>query len=267
VKRSPIIVTRAGAPGAELARALGEAGEDSLWLPAFTLGPAPDEGRVTAVLARLATFDLAIFVSPAAVEASASLLPQPWPSKTAIGVVGEGTRRALLARVAGAAGATLFAPGHAEPDGEGSGSEPLWQQLQPAIGTRGGTPGGIRRALILRAEQGREWLAGQMRAAGGEVETLAVYTRRAAEPAADAVARVRAWRAANQRAVLLVASSEAVDVVASQLDAVAGPAWTRSARVLAPHARIAERLRGAGFADVAIATFDVEAIRKAAFAQ
>jgi uroporphyrinogen-III synthase len=263
VKRSPIIVTRAGAPGAELARALGEAGEDSLWLPAFTLGPAPDEGRVIEVLARLATFDLAVFVSPAAVEASARRLPQPWPGTTAIGVVGEGTRRAVVARVAGAAGAALFAPGDAEPDGEGSGSEPLWQQLQPAIGTRGG----IRRALILRAEQGREWLAAQMRAAGVEVETLAVYTRRAAEPATDAVARVRAWRAANQRAVLLVASSEAVDVVMNLLDAVAGPAWTRSARVLAPHARIAERLRSAGFADVAIATFDVEAIRKAAFAQ
>lgn len=260
MKRSPIIVTRAGAPGADLARALREAGEESLWLPAFTIGPAPDEGRVIAVLEGLATFDLAVFVSPTAVEASARLLPQAWPSKTAIAVVGEATRRAVVESVAGAAGATIFAPGQAEPDGEGSGSEPLWQQLQPAIS-------GMRRALILRAEQGREWLAAQLRAAGVEVETLAVYTRRAAAPSADAVARVRAWQAANRRAVLLVASSEAADVVANQLDAVAGPAWTRSARVLAPHDRIAGRLRGAGFADVTVATFDVETIRKAAFAQ
>lgn len=263
MKRCPIIVTRAGAPGADLARALGEAGEETLWLPAFALGPAPDEARVIAVLERLATFDLVVFVSPTAVEAAARLLPQAWPARTAIGVVGEGTRRAVVENVVGAAAATLFAPDRAELDGEGSGSEPLWQQLQPAIAT----PGGFRRALILRAEQGREWLADQMSAAGVEVETLAVYSRRAAELTAEAAARVRSLKAANRRAVLLVASSEAVDVVVNQLDAVAGPAWTRSARALAPHERIAVRLRSAGFADVKIATFDVEAIRKAAFAQ
>lgn len=267
MKRGPLIVTRAGVPGADLARALGEAGEECLWLPAFTLGSAPDEARAVVVLERLATFDLAVFVSPAAAEATARLLRHAWPAKTAIGVVGEGTRRAVLENIAGADSATFFAPDRTEPDGEGSGSEPLWQQLQPAIASAGGAIGGMRRALILRAEQGREWLAAQMSAAGVEVEAVAVYTRRAADPSPEAVARVRAWQAANRRAVLLVASSEAVDVVANQLDAVAGPAWTRSSRVLAPHERIAERLRRAGFADVTIARFDVEAIRKAAFAQ
>lgn len=65
----PVIVTRPAAGGRALAAALLARGLDALWLPAFEIGPAPDEAAARAALARLADFDLAVFVSPAAVRA------------------------------------------------------------------------------------------------------------------------------------------------------------------------------------------------------
>jgi uroporphyrinogen-III synthase len=260
VKRRPIIVTRAGEAGQDLARALTAAGEDVLWLPAFDLGPAPDEDRVEMVLRRLQEYDLAVFVSPAAVDATARRLAQAWPARTAIGSVGETTRRAILTHIPAAENATLFTPEAVEADGEGGGSEPLWHALQPALAR-------IHRVLILRAEHGREWLGEQLAAAGAEVETLAVYTRRAALPTGEVAERLRAWQRSNPLPVLVVASSEAVDAVLKQLDPVVDPQWTRSALALASHERIGVRLRAAGFANVKFVALEVEAIRQAAFAQ
>lgn len=142
----PVLVTRPGAPGTQLTRDLNAAGILALWLPAFTLGPPPDERRVATVLARLASYQLAIFVSVPAVEATAQRLPTSWPASTAIGVVGAGTRRAVLEQIPSAADAPWFVPDKAG-DGEG-GSEALWQVLSPALS-------GILTALILRAQHGR----------------------------------------------------------------------------------------------------------------
>jgi len=256
VIRPAIIVTRAGETGQSLASALADEGEECLWLPAFVFGPAPDEPRVTKVLGQLDRYNLAVFVSPAAVKATASRLGKPWPRGTAIAVVGAGTRRAIRAHIPSASDAALFAPEVGDAESEQGGSEVLWRALQPAIDR-------MPRVLILRAEQGREWLAEQMTAAGAKVDALAVYTRRRAPMSPAAQTDIRRWRAAGRTAVLVIASSEAVDAVVEQLDALAGAAWTRSALALASHERIAQRLCAAGFTNVKLVAPEVEAIRKA----
>jgi uroporphyrinogen-III synthase len=258
VKARPVIVTRPGAPGAQLTRDLQAAGLPALWLPAFTLGPPPDPAHVDAVLAHLSSYQLAIFISVPAVEATAHYLHAPWPASTAIGVVGAGTRRAVLEHIASAAGATWFVPDKAA-EGEG-GSEALWQVLSPALG-------GLRRALILRAQHGREWLGAQLAAAGVEVEPLAVYVRQAAQLDPSEAAQVRKWQADYRLPVLVITSSEAVDAVVAQLDRIESRGLLRSARVVAPHERIVARARDAGFADVRFVPLEVEAIRQAAVAQ
>lgn len=258
MKSRPVVVTRPGEPGARLARDLVAAGMEALWLPAFILGPPPDEARVAAVLAHLPTYQLAIFVSAAAVEATAQRLTAPWPAGTAIGVVGGGTRRAVVEHIPSAAGVTWFAP-DAATEGEG-GSEALWHVLSGALSQ-------IRRVLILRAQHGREWLGEQLEQAGVLVDTLAVYARLPAEVGAPEAAQVQRWLADNRTAVLLVTSSEAVDALAAQVEPVTGRAWLLRSRVLASHERIVTRLRAAGFADVRFTSLDVDSIRKAAFAQ
>ena len=245
-----VVVTRPGAAGRTLTDELTRSGQPALWLPAFEFGPAPDEAQARAVLASVGDFDLAIFVSPQAVRATAALLAKPWPGMTVIAAVGAGTRAALLAALPGAANAEVL-PARDE-DVRGSGSESLWpllQAMQPLP----------RRVLLLRAQSGREWLAGKLQAAGSTVTSLAVYTRLPFAPSAELCARLGA--AAHAGLASVISSSDAVDTLANMLgnqpDVLqalrAGPAF-------ASHPRIAERLHAAGFAHVVVCAPDVQAI-------
>lgn len=249
--RRAVFVTRPGEPGRLLTQDLIAAGLPAIWLPAFTLGPPPDPQAVSATLARLDQYQLAIFVSAAAAEATAQALPGVWPAATAIGAVGEATRRAVLEHIPSSAAATWFSP-DAGDAGRG-GSEALWRVL-------GASLGGIRRALILRAAHGREWLAGQLTAAGVAVDNLAVYSR-------DAAPQPALTGADLAQPLLVMTSSEAVDTVLAQLDADGGLGLRERARVIAPHERIVARARAAGFADVRLVPLEIDAIRQAALAQ
>lgn len=256
----PIVVTRPGAAGAALVDALRQAGEDALWLPAFEIGPAPDEGLVRSTLARLAQFDLAVFVSPTAVDAVAVHMDGVWPATTAIGAVGEATRRAIVARLPGAQGARVIAPAGVDDEADPGGSEALWATLQAqAI-----LPG---RVLILRGQSGREWLGDRLRAAGASVVAVAAYVRRPVPLAEPQRRRLAQWRQAGPAPALVFSSSEGVEPVLAQLDACCDPQWLRSGAALASHPRIAARLEASGFATVKLVQLQADAIRAAMSAQ
>lgn len=244
-----VVVTRPGAAGSSLADELTGRGQPALWLPAFEFGPAPDEARARAVLRSVAAFDLAIFVSPQAVRATAALLAQPWPASTAIAAVGAGTRAAVAA-IGGSERASLL-PAREE-DMRGSGSEALWPLLQAIRPLP-------RRVLLLRAQSGREWLADRLQAAGSSVTPLAVYSRLPCSPSKES--RVRLAAAVPAGLASVVSSS---DAVASLMDALGSqPAVLQALRdgpALASHPRIAERLRSAGFARVAVCAPEAAAI-------
>lgn len=251
----PILVTRPGAAGQALTDALNERGADARWLPAFDIGPAPDEPAARAALAGLARHDLAIFVSPNAVRAAAALLDGPWPARTAIGAVGGGTARAVRSYLP-ADGALLIAPDGDDGDADAAGgSEAFWQALLAQ-------PIRFGEVLLLRAAHGREWLPQKLAEAGARVTTVAVYARSAhAWSAAD-----RAWLRAREGVaapVVVVTSSEAVDALLAQAGAARHP-WLRSGVALASHPRIAQRLREAGFGDVRESAAEVDAILAAA---
>jgi uroporphyrinogen-III synthase len=249
-----LVITRPGEAGRALADELQRGGQPALWLPAFEFGPAPDAAAASAVLAQLASFDLAIFVSPQAVRATAGLLAGRWPAGTAIAAVGAGTRAALEVALPGASAARLLVPPADEQSG-GSGSESLWpvlQAMQPPP----------RRVLLLRAQGGREWLAERLQAAGAVVAPLAVYSRLPFEPPAELRSRLAA--AAASGIASLISSSDAVDALLSML--AGAPEVLRAMRAgpaLATHPRIAARLRAAGFANVACCAPDAASIRAA----
>jgi uroporphyrinogen-III synthase len=247
-----LIVTRPGAAGRALTDELMRRGQPSLWLPAFEFGGPPDEAQARALLARLAEFDLAIFVSPQAVRATAPLLAGPWPQGTAIAAVGAGTCAALPA-LTGATGARVIAPAG---DEGGSGSEALWPLLQAMRPPP-------RRVLLLRAGSGREWLGQQLAAAGTEVTTLAVYTRLPPVVTDELRSRLAAL-AAEGGLASVVTSSDAVTaltaLVSSQPQVLSA---LREGPALASHPRIAARLREAGFARVVECLLDAAAIAAA----
>lgn len=254
----PVIVTRPEAGGRVLADELAGRGLEVLWLPVFEIGPAPDEPAAREALAQLADFDLAVFVSPAAAHAAATLLAGAWPARTAIGTVGAATARAVAQAIPGAQSAALIAPGDA--DETDAGSEALWDALLRS-GLR------PRRVLLLRAEGGRQWLADRLTEAGARVTAVAVYSRRVRSAADDEIATLRRWKDAGRVPAMLVTSSEAVDVLVRQIDRAGAPGWPRAGLALATHARIADRLRAAGFARVVLAAPRADAIVDAIHAQ
>jgi uroporphyrinogen-III synthase len=242
----PILVTRPEEPGRGLTTALIKRGADALWLPAFELAPAPDAPAARQTLARLGAFDLAVFVSPAAVRATAVLLDAPWPSTTAVGAAGHATAEAVRARLRPAEGVRVVAP---DEDDEG-GSEALLRALDAA---------GVEaaRVLILRAVSGREWLAERLAERGVQVETIAVYDRRA--HVLTAAQRARLAQMGAQPIDSVFSSSDAIEALHAQLPDAAWSALRRGVAV-ASHTRIAQRLAAVGFARVRVAPLRADEI-------
>jgi uroporphyrinogen-III synthase len=120
-------------------------------------------------------------------------------------------------------------------------SEALWQTVAGQI-----KPGST--VLILRGTDvgtpsaSRDWLATQVRAAGGAVEFAAVYERRAPQFSAAQIAW--AQQAAGDGSVWVFSSSQAV----THLPVIDG-GW-QHARCIATHERIAQAARAKGFAVV-----------------
>lgn len=239
---APVIVTRPAAPGRRLAAALRARGWEVAWWPAFEIAPPPDEAMVRQALARVADYDLALFVSPNAVHATAERLSGDWPPATVIGAVGAGTRAAALAELRGAGAATIVAPD----EGDESGSEGFWRAWL-ASGRR------ARRVLLLRAATGREWIVDRLRGADAEVDALAVYDRRPHRLPDGERERLRGWIAAARTPVTIVSSAEAVGAVLEQVAPVPGAAaWLRGGPAIATHPRVAERLQAADFTRVEV---------------
>lgn len=268
----PFVVTRPAEAGQALSESLASLGVDVRWLPAFDLGPAPDPALAAATLARLADYDLALFVSPAAVRAAAQVLgDRAWPAGTAIGAVGRGTRDAVTThlRVEGKGGPTIIAPAVAA-DGDGSdgdpasGSEAYWQAQRAHSAAGGLRP---QRVLILRAGQGRDWLQARFAQDGAAVTPLAVYSRRARGWSVDDATWVGA-RVGGPPPVVVFTSSEAVESLCAAADtADAGGAarrWLQRGRALAQHPRIVARLQAAGFADAACVPCELQSLLAAA---
>lgn len=238
-------MTRPDEAGRALTAQLTARGAPAIWLPAFDLAPAPDSEAARRTLANLARFDLAIFVSPAAVRATAALFGEAWPQATAIGAVGNATRAAVTELLHPAEAVQIIAPAGAD---DGSGSEALWRALQDADLQP-------RNVLILRAASGREWLGETLAQHGAQVAALAVYDRCAHEltAAEHAQLTIRAGPALDS----VFTSSEAVGAMRDALAPVSG-AWSALQRgvAVASHSRIAKRLRAAGFVHVVVAPLE-----------
>ncbi|WP_298213397.1 uroporphyrinogen-III synthase [Acidovorax sp.] len=247
-----VIVTRPAREAAHWVEQLGARGIRAVALPLIAIGPstAPGAQQVLAqarqqqdqyralmfVSGNAAAFFYASNQSLALIEqAQAAIKTRAWAP-------GPGTARAL--EQAGVPRERIDGPA---PDAPQFDSEALWQQVGPQI-----RPGD--RVLIVRGRSatpddahentqgtGRDWLARQIEAAGGQVEFVVAYERGAPQFTADEVAL--AQQAAQDGSFWLLSSSEAVAHLAEALPA---QRWS-AARALATHPRIAEAARKAGF--------------------
>ena len=232
-----VVITRPRAQADSLAQAVASTGRRAVVLPLLEIAPLDDDSALRAALARLPAYALVAFVSPNAVDAAFAHLAA-WPAGVPIGVVGEGSRAALLRHGVIPERTTIHCP----PDPAHSDSEHLLDSLDLAALAG-------KRVLIVRAESGRELMADTLRAAGALVETVAAYRR--SVPRLDAALAGQLSALLAQPNDWIITSSEALrglDGLVRQLDPDDGSGRLRAQHLIVPHARIAEtaRLLGCG---------------------
>ncbi|UXY15871.1 uroporphyrinogen-III synthase [Chitiniphilus purpureus] len=215
--RRRIWVTRPAGQADALCAALAAQGAEPVRLPLLQIAPAADAAPLQAALDALAGFDLAVFVSPSALDAVAAARTAPWPAGVPAAVVGPGS--AARARALGIA-PVIAPPAHFDSAG-----------LLAELDTHGSWAG--RRAVLFRGDGGRPDLPDGLRARGLDLTVVAAYRRL---PATLTIQALDDALAAGCDAVI-ISSSEA----AQHLFALAGEATREQLQSLvyfAPHPRI-----------------------------
>ncbi len=246
----PVVITRPQAQAVPLAARLSALGMTAIVFPLLDIQPLPDPAPLQAVLARLDDYALVAFVSPNAIDAAFDQLKRPWPPQVIAAVVGEGSRLALASRGLTDANARIVSP----TDPHRTDSETLVEALD-LDALRG------RKALIIRAETGRELLADRLRAAGIEVDQVAAYRRGA--PPLDESRRALLLQLLRQENDWVITSSEALRILQESVLQTAGaPGWRSmcAKRLVVPHQRIADTAAALGFACVTLTSSGDEAL-------
>ena len=233
-------------------------GVDAVAMPLITIGPVSDSAALADAWRTLAQYDAVMFVSGNAVAQFFSQRPAGVanrfadPSSTLRAwVTGPASQSAL--QTCGVVPAAIDAPAM---DGAQFDSEALWRIVRPRVVpgyrvliVRGNAPGAASAASAAGADPasqgvGRDWFAQQVQAAGGVVDYVVAYERRA--PVWNAAQLALIAQAAGDGSVWIFSSAEAVGYLlasAPQQD------WAQ-ARAVATHARIAQAVRQAGFGTV-----------------
>ncbi len=164
-----VLVTRPAHQAEPLCRLIEEAGGRAIRFPVLAIAPPHDMTVPLATVTRLAQYELAIFVSPNAVELGLDLIEARGgiPAGLRLAVVGEGSGRALRTRLGRGPDlqpATRY-------DSEGLLALP---ELQQVTGWH---------IVIFRGDGGRELLGQTLRERGATVDYVEVYRRE--RPAAD----------------------------------------------------------------------------------
>jgi uroporphyrinogen-III synthase len=215
-------------------------------LPLLTIAPKSDSNLPTAIQSALQTADLAVFVSPNAIECAMRLLGDAWQSIATkvipIGVVGQSSRDALHRHGVGiepGSPTPIWMPHNlAESDSEG-----LWSVIKDRFPNWAGL-----KVVLFRGDGGREWLADQLQAAGAQVEAIAVYSRIPLSESSPQWEKV--LNANTDDALWILTSSEAVRHLGAVLKQQGRQDYLANARALCPHHNIARSANEIGFGAV-----------------
>ncbi|HLX80473.1 MAG TPA: uroporphyrinogen-III synthase [Burkholderiales bacterium] len=226
-----IVVTRPRDQAAGLSARIRGAGGEPLEYPAMEIRELDDPAPFFAAADRLASFDVAIFVSRNAVRRAVALLgSRPWPARLRVATVGVGSRQELEAL--GFSG--VIAPA-ARSDSEALLALP---ELANVAG---------RRFVIFRGDSGRQVLGDALAARGASVEYVACYRR--VRPGSGEALR-GGW--AGGVDAVTVSSAEGL---ANFIDMLGDGAASRLSAipVFVPHARVAEDAARRGLGRLVVA--------------
>ena len=239
-----VVLTRPRAAAEALARPLEAEGARVFIFPALGIEPIAPTAALEALVARLPSFDAAIFVSANAVEHGLALSSRagPWPRSVAVAAIGEATAQAL--RNSGIE--HVISP----PERHDSEGLLALAQLRSVKG---------QNIIVFRGEGGRERIKEALEERGARVEYAECYRR--VKPQADAKPLIAAWRRGEVHAV----SALSVETLRNFV-AMAGPdgeAPMASATLVVPHEAIAADPLARRFARVEIAAHGAEGLIEA----
>ncbi len=244
-----VVITRPRAQAEPLAARLAAAGIPAEIFPLLDIQPLPDTTELASAMARLHEYALVAFVSPNAVDAAFRFI-RAWPDGVIAAVVGEGSRQALARHGLTEANTQIAFP----VDPHRTDSETLLDVLDLAALCG-------QKALIVRAETGRELLADRLREAGIVVDKIAAYRRGAPPLDATRSKALTALLAAGHAWV--ITSSEALRNLQQDVLRLAGSSgWDtlRACRLIVPHQRIGETALAMGFDRVTLTDSGDEAL-------
>jgi uroporphyrinogen-III synthase len=265
-----IIVTRPAGQARQLIEVLSHAIEASgvgkrslpeiLSLPLLTIVPKSDDHLADHIATALADADLAIFVSPNAIESVMRLLERDWQdfSKKVIpiGVMGGSSHLALKNHGIGL-------EEHPTPiiipkDNENWDSEGLWKELQALQW------GWLnKKVIIFKGEGGRDWLADTLIKAGAHVEAISTYRRVPLDLHNPSWQLVREMDLS--KSLWLLTSSEAVRYLGEVMKDQSIQSLS-VASALCPHHNIADAAEIIGFGEVFTSEPGDEALIKSTLA-
>jgi uroporphyrinogen-III synthase len=233
-----IVELEKGPPAAEVSI-------DARAMPLIEIRPSKDRELLARAWSEVPQCAMVMFVSTAAVDSffdGRPAMPKTdaahpsWPSGVYAAATGPGTAASLVARQVPARQIIQPAAEVGQVD-----SEALWQRLStlPWSGTR---------AMIVRGDGGRDWLAERLVEQGASVQFIQAYSRETPVLDADRRAWVAAAQAWPHDWCWLFSSSDAI----ARLSEIAPNAnWSQST-AWTTHPRIAASARAAGFGAVEV---------------
>jgi uroporphyrinogen-III synthase len=222
-----IVITRPAGQNERLAHLIRSAGGAPIVFPTIEIVDIEDLAPLITAVDHLDAYDLAVFVSPNAVDKAMSFIHarRAWPGALRVATVGRAGVRALA----------RYGVTDALAPADRFDSEALLEC--PELARMGG-----KRVVIFRGEDGRELLGHTLRERGARVDYVACYRR--ARPAGDIQPLLRAWGEGAIDAVT-VSSSEGLRNLFTMLGK-RGQQRLKDTPVFAPHARIAANARALG---------------------
>jgi uroporphyrinogen-III synthase len=226
-------VTRPAHQAQALAALIRAAGGVPVICPVLEIQDMEDLGPLMALIDRLETFDLAIFISPNAVAKAMNLIQarRMLPSGLRIAAVGKASARELAKF-----GVTQVIVPERRFDSEALLALPA---LQDVAG---------KRVVIFRGDGGRELLGDTLVARGARIEYAECYRR--TRPRGGAEILLRAW-ARNELAAITVTSSEGLHNLFDMVGSL-GRQWLKKTPLFVPHERIAASARELGLHQVIV---------------
>lgn len=227
-----VVVTRPAHQAGALVELIERAGGRPILFPALEIFDAEDMGPLSAVIDQLEQFDLAIFISPNAVNKAMNLIRarRDWPQGLRCAAVGKGSGKAL-ARL----GIDNVLVPQGRFDSEGLLALP---ELREMAG---------RRVVIFRGEGGRELLGEELIRRGAHLTVVECY-RRGKPVGTDAGALLHQW-ARGEIDAITVTSGESMRNLFDLVGKL-GQQWLKKTPVFAFHENIAAVARELGVEQV-----------------